>query len=87
MRKIERNKISNHQNKIFIEYIMADSPWIQHVMKYYKGHPGISYTEALKQAKFTYKKGEAPNPAKSTRGKKGKKARKSVKRRKSGRRR
>ena len=33
------------------------SPWIKHVMAYHKAHPGISYKQAMKRAKSTYKTG------------------------------
>ena len=33
------------------------NPWLQHLKKYKKAHPGISLKQAMKQAKKTYKKG------------------------------
>jgi hypothetical protein len=34
---------------------MANS-WLEHVKKYWKSHPALSYGECLKKAKSTYKK-------------------------------
>ena len=40
----------------------ALSPWIKHVMAYHKAHSNLSYKEAMKKAKYTYKQS---NPMRS----------------------
>jgi hypothetical protein len=32
------------------------NPWITHVKKYHNAHPKLSYSEALREAKSSYKK-------------------------------
>jgi hypothetical protein len=47
-----REKVDSHMKKMH----SAASPWISHVKAFRDAHPGITYSQALKEAAKTYRK-------------------------------